>query len=90
MSKFEETLKELNYEFQEQEDKKLTYRKRTQFSNLVLVIDLGLKTIRPVSVPTSFFLYEEDIYKCLEEFRILKADADVLFKRSQGKLRILE
>lgn len=90
MSKFEETLKELKYEFQEQDGKKLTYRKRAQFSNLVLVIDLELKTIRPVSVPVSFFLYEQDFYTCLEEFKVLKADAKLIEERSKGKLKVLE
>ena len=90
MSKFEETLKELNYEFQEQDGKKLTYRKRTQFSDLVLVIDLELKTIRPISVPVSFFLKKEDFITFYKEFELLQQDAHELETRSQGKLRVLE
>ena len=90
MSKFEETLKELNYEFQEQDGKKLTYRKRARLSDLVLVIDLELKTIRPVSIPTSMFICREEFIDFYKEFEQMRSDAIKIVERSNGKLRALE
>lgn len=89
MSKFEETMKELNYQFEEQEGKKLTYRKRAQFSELALVIDLESKTINPISVPVSLFLYKSDFVTFYKEFEQMRADAELIAQRSNGKFEVL-
>ena len=90
MSRFEETMKELEYEFTSQDGKKLTYRKRARLSNLVLVIDLELKTIRPVSIPTSMLVCKKEFEDLFKEFELMKSDAILIVERSGGKLRILE
>lgn len=90
MSKFDETMLELQYVFSTQDGKKLTYRKRTRLSDLVLVIDLELKTIRPVSIPTSMLIEKGEFEELYEEFKQMKADADLIAERSKGKLRVLE
>ena len=89
MSNFERTMVELGYNFDEQEGKKLTYRKRMSFSELALVIDLELNTINPVSVPVSIFLYEHDFVEFYKEFERVRADAKEISKRSGGKLKVL-
>ena len=90
MSKFEETMNELEYTFTEQDGKKLTYRKRARLSDLVLVIDLELKTIRLVSIPTSMLICREEFIDLFKEFELMRSDAIKIVERSGGKLRILE
>lgn len=90
MSKFEETMNELEYVFKGQDGKKLTYRKRAHLSDLVLVIDLELKTIRPVSIPTSMLICREEFIDLFKEFELMRSDAIKIVERSGGKLRILE
>ena len=89
MSKFEETMNELNYQFEDQEGKKLTYRKRAQFSELALVIDLETKTINPILVPVSLLLYRSDFVTLYKEFEQMRNDAKLIAKRSGGKMKVL-
>lgn len=89
MNKFYETMNELNYTFSEQDEKKLIYRKRTQNSELILVIDLELKMIRSALVPVSLFVNEHDFESCHNDFETLKEDAKEIEKRSAGKLKVL-
>lgn len=90
MSRFEETMRELEYAFIEQDGKKLTYRKRTRMSDLTLVIDLELKTIRPVSIPTSMFISKDEVEIFSKEFEQMQVDANLISQRSNGKLKVLD
>lgn len=90
MNKFYETMNELNYTFDEQDGKKLIYRKRTQNSELILVIDLELKMIRSALVPASLFISRHDFVSCYEDFKKMKEDAKEIEKRSAGKLKVFE
>ena len=78
MSKFEDTMKGLGYVLEEQEGKKLTYRKNAQYSQLVLIFDLESKYINPILVPLSIVLYELDLISMIYEFRKLREDASLL------------
>lgn len=90
MSKFLDTMKELGYEFDEQDGRKLTYKKKAQFSDLVLIIDLERKTVRPVSVPVSFFLYRDDFVTFYKEHEQMLKDVQIIEQRSEGKLKKAE
>lgn len=78
MSKFEDTMKGLGYVLEEQEGKKLTYRKNAQYSQLVLIFDLESKYINPILVPLSIVLYERDLISMIVEFRKLREEALLL------------
>lgn len=89
MNKFEQTMLALGYRFEEQEGNKVTFRKRTQFSDLALVFDLELKTINPILVPSSLILYERDLVTMFGEFKSMREDAEKIAKLSSGKYRVL-
>lgn len=89
MSKFEDTMRALKYTFDEQDGKKLTYKKGKMFTELALVIDLEAKTINPILIPTSLILYKSDIETIYEDFKQLREDAKFLSDMSEGKLIVL-
>ena len=89
MSRFEKTMLELGYALEGQDGLKLTYLKNATYSDLVLVIDLGLKYINPILVPSSLILYEKDFEMMMSEFYTLRGDAKFLAKESNGKLKVL-
>ena len=89
MSKFEDTMLQLGYKLDEQEEGKLTYRKRMQFSELALVFNLELKTINPILVPSSLILYERDFVVLINEFRRMRKDAVYIAELSNGKYKVL-
>lgn len=79
----------LGYVLEEQEGLKLTYKKERQFSTLVLVIDLELKYIGPILVPSSIILYKKEIESMIENFQELRDDAVYVSEKSKGVLKVL-
>ena len=90
-STFQQTMLDLGYVLEAQDGHKLTYRKERQFSILVLVINLEPEsyTINPILVPKSVIMFAKDLDTMYKDFDDLRADANVLYEKSKGKLNIL-
>jgi hypothetical protein len=90
-STFQQTMLDLGYVLEAQDGYKLTYRKERQFSILVLVINLEPEsyTINPILVPKSVIMFAKDLDTMYKDFDDLRADANVLYEKSKGKLNIL-
>ena len=88
-SEFQQVMSSLGYCLEEQEGLKLTYKKNAKFATLVLVINLELKYINPILVPSSIILYEREILEMLNNFRELRKDADYILDKSHGLLQVL-
>ena len=87
--RFKQIMSELGYELDEQEGLKLTYKKNAKFSILVLVINLELKYINPILVPSSVMMLERDFITMRSEFDLLRNEAEIIAKKSNGVLQIL-
>lgn len=85
-SNFEITMSAFGYVLEERDGLKLTYRKRMQFSELVLVFDLESKYINPILVPSSILLYERDISTLYSEFKKLREDAQMFADMAHYKV----
>lgn len=88
-SQFEKTMSELGYVLEERDGLKLTYKKNAKFSVLVLVINLELKYINPILVPSSVILYENEVVEVLQDFKCLRFDAKYISDKSNGVLKVL-
>lgn len=88
-SQFEKTMSELGYVLEERDGLKLTYKKNAKFSVLVLVINLELKYINPILVPSSVILYENEVVEMLQDFKCLRFDAKYISDKSNGVLKVL-
>lgn len=88
-SQFQTTMLALGYVLEEQEGLKLTYKKERHYSTLVLVINLELKYINPILVPSSIVLFEKDILEMFQDFKDLRHDADYVSDKSNGVLKVL-
>lgn len=88
-SEFQQVMSSLGYVLEEQEGLKLTYKKNAKFATLVLVINLELKYINPILVPSSIILYQREIIEMLENFKELRKDADYILDKSHGLLQVL-
>lgn len=88
-SQFQQVMSDLGYKLEEQEGLKLTYQKNAKFATLVLVINLELKYIDPILVPSSVILYEREILSMLESFKELHKDANFILDKSNGLLQVL-
>lgn len=86
---FMQTMSELGYGLEEREGLKLTYKKNAKYSTLVLVINLELKYINPILVPSSVILYENEALELVQDFRCLRIDANYISKKSKGVLKVL-
>ena len=90
-STFQQTMLDLGYVLEAQDGLKLTYRKERHFSILVLVINLEPEwyTINPILVPKSVIMFAKDLDTMYKDFDEVRADANVLYEKSKGKLTIL-
>ena len=88
-SQFEKTMSELGYVLEERDGLKLTYKKNAKFSVLVLVINLELKYINPILVPSSVILYESEAIEMVQDFKCLRFDASYISEKSKGVLKVL-
>jgi len=88
-SQFAKTMSELGYVLEEKDGLKLTYKKNAKFSVLVLVINLELKYINPILVPSSIILYENEVVEVLQDFKCLRFDAKYISDKSNGVLKVL-
>lgn len=88
-SQFEKTMSELGYVLEERDGLKLTYKKNAKFSDLVLVINLELKYINPILVPSSVILYEKEAIEIVQDFKCLRIDANYISEKSKGVLKVL-
>ena len=88
-SQFQQTMSELGYVLEERDGLKLTYKKNAKFSILVLVINLELKYINPILVPSSVILYENEVVEMLQDFKCLRFDAKYISDKSNGVLKVL-
>lgn len=88
-SQFQQTMSELGYSLEEREGLKLTYKKNAKYSTLVLVINLELKYINPILVPSSVILYESEVIEMVQDFKCLRFDAKYISDKSNGVLKVL-
>ena len=88
-SRFAKTMSALGYVLEEQVGKKLQYKKRTQFADLVLIIDLEGKYINPILVPTSLILYERETVLIYHEFKEMRKHAKIISDMSDGRFQVL-
>lgn len=88
-SQFQQTMSELGYVLEEREGLKLTYKKNAKYSTLVLVINLELKYINPILVPSSVILYEKEVIEMVQDFKCLRIDANYISEKSNGVLKVL-
>lgn len=88
-SNFEKTLLELGYEFDSQEGSKITFRKRTQYADLVLIFNLELKYINPILVPSCLILHEKDFEILKLLFKDLRNAAAILAQKTQNTYKVL-
>jgi len=88
-SQFEKTMSELGYVLEEKDGLKLTYKKNAKYSILVLVINLELKYINPILVPSSVILYENEVIEMVQDFKCLRIDAKFISDKSNGVLKVL-
>lgn len=89
IERFKQIMSYLGYELEEQDGLKLTYRKNAKYSTLVLVIDLELKSINPILVPSSVIILQKDLDKMQDDFNVLRQDAKYVSVKSMGVLRVL-
>ena len=88
-TQFQETMLSLGYVLEEQEGLKLTYKKERHFSTLVLVINLELKYVNPILVPSSIILHQKEIESMIVDFKELRSDATYISEKSKGVLKVL-
>ena len=89
VQRFQQIMSDLGYELDEQEGLKLTYKKNAKYSTLVLVINLELKYINPILVPSSVILLEKDFMAMYNDFKNLRKEADIIAKKSNDVLKVL-
>lgn len=91
MSRFEDKMSELGYELdtRESESGKLVYKKRTQFSTLVLVFHLEEKNINPILIADTLIVGKRDLIGIASDFASMREDAKLIASMSGGKFRIL-
>ena len=90
VDRFKQVMSELGYELDEQEGLKLTYKKNAKYSTLVLVINLELKYVHPILVPSSIVIREKDLLIMLEEFKALREEGYAVAEKSHGALKVLD
>lgn len=86
MGKFLQTMSDLGYALKEEQHLKLTYSKDGRYGESILIVNIAEKNVSYIYVPGSLLLYETDISRVVEEFNVLKHDAEKIAELSKYSL----